>query len=166
MPESTACAKARKRRRECGARRMELDSYCGVCYVCHEPCAARSRCVCAAHVHEDCLTKTAVACNTNQCTICKTRIDNLKLVKVAHSTRVREVNTATEAVVLCLLSLVFSLLSMLFFAATTEQLEKHAYAYAGYCLTSLALAIYTSHMLSERADAIAFEGTMTVAVLL
>ena len=104
---------------------MELDACCDVCYVCHEPCAARSRCACAAHVHADCLVKTAAACNTLRCTICQTKIDNLKLVRVAHHTRVYESFVVTEIVLLCIFTVLFSLLSLLFFAASTEQLEAH-----------------------------------------
>ena len=145
---------------------MQLGACCDVCYVCHEPCAARSQCACAAHVHTDCLIKTAAACNTLRCTICQTKIANLKLVRVAHNTRVYETFVVTEIVLLCIFTVLFSLLALLFFVASTEQLETHAHAYGALSILSLALAVCASQIIVGRTEPITYEGVTNVAVLI
>ena len=145
---------------------MELDACCDVCYVCHEPCAVRSRCACAAHVHADCLVKTAAACNTFRCTICQTKIGNLKLVRVAHHTRAYETVAATEIALLCVFAVLFSTLSLLFFAASAEQLETNACSYAALSILSLALAICASQIIVGRTEPVTYQGITNVAVLI
>lgn len=124
-----------------------------VCYVCHEPCRVRTQCLCAAHVHEICLLKTAIACDTDRCTICKGKIANLKLLRTCHRTRVEaERREDCELMLLVIACVLFSTLSLLFFAASTEQLEHYAYLYALCCAASMSLAGSASRAFCRRAE--------------
>ena len=122
----------------------------GVCYVCWEPCSTPSLCRCSAYVHHRCLVKTAIACQTDCCTICKGPIPNLGqllLVRLRHA----EVNPQSgELILLCISSLFFSTLSILFFAASTEQLEHYACVYAMCSFASLTLAFTAARAFSHR----------------
>ncbi len=122
------------------------------CYVCHEPCTEQSLCGCAAYVHPLCLLRTAVACGTERCTICRTPIANLTLLRTRQRSRVDAVPQRGELIVLLICSLFFSTLSLLFFAASTERLEQYAHLYAMCCAVTLALAGSASRAFSRRAE--------------
>ena len=125
-----------------------------LCYVCHEPCTEQSLCNCAAYVHPLCLLKSAIACGTERCTICRTSITNLTLLRTRQRSRVDTVPQRGELIVLLICSLFFSTLSLLFFAASTERLEQYAHLYAMCCAVTLALAGSASRAFSRRADPI------------
>ena len=138
-----------------------------VCYVCHEPCRIRSQCLCAAHVHELCLLKTAIACDTDRCTICKGVVANLKLLRMCHRTRVEEEHREEcELLLLCIACVLFSTLSLLFFAASTEELEHYAHLYALCCAASMSLAASASRAFCRRAEPLTFRAVTNLAVLL
>lgn len=139
-----------------------------MCYVCHEPCSVRSQCLCAAHVHELCLLNSAIACRTDRCTICKGTIANLKLLRMCQRTRVEEEQRANdcELVLLIVAALLFSTLSLLFFAASTEQLEHYAHLYALCCAASMSLAGSASRAFCRRAEPLTLRSVSTLAVLL
>jgi len=129
-----------------------------VCYVCHETCCERSGCPCAAHVHEWCLLKSVVACKNQSCTICKGPFTNLRLLNLHQRTPV-ELNGSDapvrELAFLCIASIFFSSLSLLFFAASTEQLERYAHLYALCCAASLSLAGSASRAFCQRSETVA-----------
>ena len=140
---------------------------CTTCYVCHEPCDLQSQCTCAAHVHPQCLVKSAVACNTDRCTICRSPIANLSLVRMAQATSVYDDRRRTEAVLLCICSLFFSTMSILFFAAATEELERYAHLYFGCFVASLALALGASRAIADgEPPATTVRTSASVAILL
>ena len=122
----------------------------GVCYVCWEPCRTQSQCSCKAHVHPHCLIQTAVACATDHCTICKRPLATPYplLIRKLQQTTVHP--QASELILLCISSLFFSTLSLLFFAASTDQLENYACVYAMCCFASLTLASIAARMLMYR----------------
>lgn len=155
---------ARRTARRLARRRMVTS---GACYVCHEPCTSRSHCACEAHVHTQCLLKSAIACNSEECTICRRPISNLKIVRVHSRASVGEDPLAPELLFLCVCSLFFSAMALLFFAASTEQLEHCAYAYAGCCVGSLGAASLASRMAVVRTvDPITVESHSRLAMLL
>ena len=124
-----------------------------VCYVCHETCCERSGCPCAAHVHEWCLLKSVVACRNQCCTICRGPISNLRLLNLHQRTRVELTGSdapVRELALLCMASIFFSSLSLLFLAASTEQLERYAPVYALCCAASLSLAGSASRRFCRR----------------
>ena len=137
-----------------------------LCYVCHEPCTEQSLCDCAAYVHPLCLLKSAVACGTELCTICKTPITNLTLLRTHQRSRVDAVPQRGELIVLLICSLFFSTLSLLFFTASTERLEQYAHLYVMCCAVSLALAGSASRAFSRRADPIYTLNTESTIALL
>tara|TARA_X000001036_G_scaffold423328_1_gene447133 strand:+ start:669 stop:1073 length:405 start_codon:yes stop_codon:yes gene_type:complete len=122
----------------------------GVCYVCWEPCSTQSQCRCASHVHPRCLIQTAIACETDCCTICKGPLPNLGplLIRKLRETPVHP--QAGELILICICSLFFSTLSLLFMAASTEQLEHYACVYAMCCFASLTLAAVAARILAHR----------------
>tara|TARA_B100000963_G_scaffold255347_1_gene223939 strand:- start:230 stop:616 length:387 start_codon:yes stop_codon:yes gene_type:complete len=109
----------------------------------------QSQCTCEAHVHPQCLVKSAVACNTDRCTICRSPIANLSLVRMAQATSVYDDRRRIEAVLLCICSFFFSTMSILFFAAATEELERYAHLYFGCFVASLSLAIGASRAIAD-----------------
>ena len=118
-----------------------------VCYVCHETCRERSGCSCAAYVHEWCLLKSVVACRNSCCTICRAPLTNLRLPQRKHATLP---SGDRELAFLCIASIFFSSLSLLFLAASTEQLERYAPVYALCCAASLSLAGSASRRFCRR----------------
>ena len=122
-----------------------------VCYVCHETCRERSGCPCAAHVHEGCLLKSVVACrNRCFCTICRGPLTNLRLLDLHQRKRATLPSGDRELAFLCIASIFFSSLSLLFLAASTEQLERYAPVYALCCAASLSLAGSASRRFCRR----------------
>ena len=146
--------------------RMPSAHACTTCYVCHEPCDVRSQCTCAAHVHPQCLVKSAVACNTDRCTICRSPITNLSMVRMAQATSMYDDRRRTEAVLLCVCSFFFSTMSILFFAAATEELERYAHLYFGCFVASLTLAIGASRAIADGEPQATVRTSASVAILL
>ena len=138
-----------------------------LCYVCHEPCTEQSLCDCAAYVHPLCLLKSAIACGTERCTICKGVVANLKLLRMCHRTRVEEEHREEcELLLLCIACVLFSTLSLLFFAASTEELERYAHLYALCCAASMSLAASASRAFCRRAEPLTLRAVTNLAVLL
>ena len=146
--------------------RMPSAHACTTCYVCHEPCDLQSQCTCAAHVHPQCLVKSAVACNTDRCTICRSPIANLSLVRMAQATRVHADRRRTEAVLLCVCSFFFSIISILFFAAATEELERYPHVFIACFVVSLEIAILASRAIADGEPPATLRTSASVAILL
>ena len=85
---------------------------------------------------------------------------------MAQATSMYDDRRRTEAVLLCVCSFFFSIISILFFAAATEELERYPHVFIACFVVSLEIAIVASRAIGDGDPRATVRTSASVAILL